>query len=701
MKNKLSRLATAVLTVSLGSGLAFADTSTTTTTTNSASLTLAPVTVVGTVNRLGKADSSASTLNINAQQVEQQTGATKLDQALIYLPGVYSNYAPSNHYNIFRIRGFSPEFAMDGASFTYPNGYYVYNPVLFGIERVEIVKGANSVLYGATQAGGVVNLVSKRPTATPQGLVQFKVGSDDTYQIGVDYSNRINDFIRYRVVGEWQHTRGQKDFTYTRQYYFAPSFTIDISDKTQLTILTSFNAQNGIPSNFVVPGYGSYITSGGSFSSSTYFGEPNYAKTDTKQYNLGWELTHTFNDRVKFEQNYRFNYINTYYFDVVAGMAMVLPTGTTGVRQYTYNKGNYQSHYFDNRVVLNGDLSRNINAVLALGVELQHVRTEGDLASGSASTINIFNPTYLSQEADAYASMSPYHYVQTTNQASLYALASVDFTKYVTFNYGIRYMSVNGRGTAFGISNSYNTGHTVHSGGLAFNLPYGITPYVNYSQAFNAKAPVPTSATGYATFNYNKANAFQTGVKYAPELFDGSFEVSYFNIKNRNPFERSYTNGSFTQNDLEQRSHGWELSANVNLTSFWQASLAYTYTSATTYRSTGSFQSNGIPKNVVSLWNNFKVGSDVTVGVGTRYVGTVAARNIAYVAVPGGYQSTAYASIKPVWLLDAMVSWQATKDWNVTLNATNLFNKTYLTNCNSVCYFGPNRNVSVTAQYRF
>ncbi|RIY31071.1 hypothetical protein CKF54_07845 [Psittacicella hinzii] len=693
---KISSLAVA-LTFATTANFAYADS------TQSSSITLEPVKVVGTVNRLGKADKSASTLNLAVSQLEQQTGGTKLDQTLLYYPGIYSNYAPSNHYNLFRIRGFVPEFAMDGASFTYPNGMYVYNPVLFGLENVEVVKGANSVLYGATQAGGVVNLVSKRPTATPQGLFQVKLGSDDTYEVGVDYSNRINNFIRYRVVGEWQHTRGQKGHTNTRQYYFAPSFAIDLSDKTKLTILTSFNAQNGVPSMFVVPGYGSYITTNGSYSSSAYFGEPNYAKVDTKQYALGWELSHQFNRNFKFEQTYRYNYINSYYFDVVAGMAMVTANGTNGVRSYVYNNGTYQSHYFDNRLVANGKLNNYIDAVVAVGVELQHTHTEGSYASGNAPTINLFNPTYL-YNSTVFNTIAPYDYVQTTNQTSLYALTSIDFTKYVTANYGIRYMSINGRSNANGVQNSYNTGHTVHSGGLAFNLPYGLTPYVNYSESFRARAPIPTSSTDYRSFGYNKATAFQAGLKYDPEAFDASFEVSYFNIKDKNPFKRNDTTGDYEQTDLEQRSHGWEFSANVNLTRFWSARLGYTYTSATTYRSTTTFQTNGIPKHMFSLWNNFRVTDAVTVGVGARYLSTTNARSLGYLSLVAprfGYVSLPDGKTPAVWLMDAMISWQATKDWTLTLNATNLFNKTYLTSCNSVCYFGPNRYVGVTAQYKF
>ncbi|WP_222985654.1 TonB-dependent siderophore receptor [Psittacicella gerlachiana] len=698
---KLTKLALVVCTSALTLNFAIAEE------TNN-NLTLKPVTVVGTVNRLGKADNSASTLNVSVNELEKQTGGTKLDETLLYYPGIYANYAPSNHYNIIRIRGFTPEFAMDGASFSYPSGLYVYNPVLFGLEKVEIVKGANSVLYGATQAGGVVNLISKRPTTTPQGLLQFRIGSHDTYAVGADYSNRINDYVRYRVVGEWQHTRGQKKYTNTNQYYFAPSFTIDFSDNTQLTVLTSFNKQKGVPSNFVVPGYGSFYTAGGSFSRSTYFGEPNFAEVNTKQYSLGWEFTHKFNDNVKYEQNYRYNFIDTDYFDVVAGMATITMTGsTTGTRSYVYNKGKYESHYFDNRLVLNGDLSPEVNAVLALGVELQRVHVSGNYASGSASSIDLFNPTYLASDSTAFSSMSPYHYIQTANQTSLYALSSFDFTKYVTFNYGLRYMSVNGKSEANGISNSYNTGHTVHSAGFTFNLPYEVTPYVNFSQAFRARAPIPTSSTDYRSFAYNKANSLQTGIKYDPELFDGNFEVSYFNIHEHNPFSRNDSTGDYQQTDLAIKTHGWEIAANLDVTDWWQTRLGYTYTSATTYRSTTTFETNGIPKHVVSLWNNFTLSPSVSFGVGARYLSSTNARSLGYLYMPNVMQRLSpYVSLsnmrtKPVWLVDAMVSWQATKDWNVTLNATNLFDKVYFTNCNSVCYFGAGRYVGVTAQYRF
>ncbi|MFC6276014.1 TonB-dependent siderophore receptor [Psittacicella hinzii] len=701
-KITLTKLASTLVALSCGISFAHAD-------TTSTNLTLNTVTVVGTLDKLGKADVTQSNLKLDVKALAQQTGARKLDESLIYQAGIYANFAPSNHYNILRIRSFYPEYAVDGTTISYSNGLYNYNPVLFGIERVEINKGANSVLYGATQPGGTVNLISKRPTQERQGLLQLQVGSKDRYSIGVDYSDRINDSVRYRLVGQWENSRGEKTYTSSRQYYFAPSFTIDFSPNTSLTFLTNFNVQNGRPNTFVVPGYGSYLTTDGSFGTSTYFGEPAYSEVDTKQFSAGWELSHKFNDNLKFEQNYRYLYINSLFYDVAAGMAQIDMRGnTSAIRSYVYNKGKFQEHYFDNRLVANGEIFKNVKATVAVGVDLLRTTVNGNYATGTAPSISLYNTTYFREGASSVLNnISPTRDYETQNQVGTYLLTSFDIAKLLTVNYGLHYTSVNGKTESAIRTNSYNTGHTTHSGGLALNLPWGFTPYVNYSEAFRARAPLATSTSSTDTLAYNTTKQLQSGLKYSPENFDGYFEVGYFNIKDRNPFRRDDLTGSYTQTDLKQNTHGWELTAKANITSWWQTSLAYTYTNATTYRTTTVYETNGIPKHQVAFWNNFAIGNKLDVGFGVRYYGTTNARSIGYLDLrrlmqrQSPYVSVADGRTKPVWLFDMAISYDITPNWNLGLNATNLFNEKYLTNCNSVCYFGATRNVVATATYKW
>src|SRR5690606_24625205 len=126
--------------------------------------TLGTVTVVGTVADLQSLDFYApnSSAVLSRRDLDEQ-GAHKLDEALHYVAGMQSEpFGADNKAEWFKIRGFDASLSLDGTPTT-PNGYFVWKPELFGVESVEVLKGPNSLVFGASEAGGVVNLVTKRP----------------------------------------------------------------------------------------------------------------------------------------------------------------------------------------------------------------------------------------------------------------------------------------------------------------------------------------------------------------------------------------------------------------------------------------------------------------------------------------------------------------------------------------------------------
>src|SRR5690606_32618739 len=126
--------------------------------------TLESVTVIGSVNDLQRLDFYAPNSSaVLERSTFEAHGARKLDQALQYQPGVLAEpFGPDNTVEWCKIRGFDASTARDGVPTT-PNGYFVWKPELFGVESVEVLKGPNPLLFGASEAGGVVNLVTKRP----------------------------------------------------------------------------------------------------------------------------------------------------------------------------------------------------------------------------------------------------------------------------------------------------------------------------------------------------------------------------------------------------------------------------------------------------------------------------------------------------------------------------------------------------------
>ncbi|WP_169781782.1 TonB-dependent receptor plug domain-containing protein, partial [Escherichia coli] len=164
-------------------------------------------------------------------------------EALSYTPGVaVGTRGASNTYDYLIIRGF----AADGQSQNnYLNGLKLqgnfYNDAVidpYMLERAEIMRGPVSVLYGKSSPGGLLNMVSKRPTTEPLKEVQFKAGTDSLFQTGFDFSDALDDdgVYSYRLTGLARSANAQQKGSEEQRYAIAPAFTWRPDDKTNFCL---------------------------------------------------------------------------------------------------------------------------------------------------------------------------------------------------------------------------------------------------------------------------------------------------------------------------------------------------------------------------------------------------------------------------------------------------------------------------------
>ncbi|MBJ2767015.1 TonB-dependent receptor plug domain-containing protein, partial [Salmonella enterica subsp. enterica serovar London] len=168
-------------------------------------------------------------------------------EALSYTPGVaVGTRGASNTYDYLIIRGF----AADGQSQNnYLNGLKMqgnfYNDAVidpYMLERAEVMRGPVSVLYGKSSPGGLLNMVSKRPTTEPLKEIQFKMGTDSLFQTGFDFSDALDEegVYSYRLTGLARSANAQQDRAEEQRYAIAPAFTWRPDDKTNFTFLSYF-----------------------------------------------------------------------------------------------------------------------------------------------------------------------------------------------------------------------------------------------------------------------------------------------------------------------------------------------------------------------------------------------------------------------------------------------------------------------------
>jgi iron complex outermembrane recepter protein len=178
---------------------------------------------------------------VTKDQIEDQ-GAQNLTEALRYTPGVtIQSFGANAFFDSFKLRGFEAPRYLDGLRLPADNTTFAIPRIeTYGLERVEVLKGPSAALYGQSEPGGLLNMVSKRPTSTPQYEVVGSFGSFERFQGAFDIGGPIdkNGEFLYRIVGLARDSNSQTDFVQDNKLFIAPSFTWRPTMDTSFTILS-------------------------------------------------------------------------------------------------------------------------------------------------------------------------------------------------------------------------------------------------------------------------------------------------------------------------------------------------------------------------------------------------------------------------------------------------------------------------------
>ena len=182
-------------------------------------------------------------IQVVPRAVLQDQQALRIDDVLVNVAGVLPIAYGQLTYDEYTVRGF------DLAGVSYDDGLRQDEAELGGlardmanVERIEVVKGPASVLYGQAQPGGLVNVVTKQPLTTPQYTIDQQVGSFATYRTTLDATAPLNDTktILYRLNLDYESSGSFRDFIYTRRFAAFPTLEIKPSDRVRITLETSY-----------------------------------------------------------------------------------------------------------------------------------------------------------------------------------------------------------------------------------------------------------------------------------------------------------------------------------------------------------------------------------------------------------------------------------------------------------------------------
>lgn len=613
-------------------------------------------------------------------------GAAKLDAALFYEAGILSQpQGLDNKSQWFKIRGFDASQTLDGTALA-PNGFFVWEPEIYGLERLEIAKGSTSFNYGATKSGGNVNLVSKRPTKTPRGELNFSAGNLDQREASIDYSGFVNKdgSLRYRLVGLYRQADSIMNGAFMKHYYFAPSLAWDISDKTNLTILTSYLRKNGVPTSGFMPAWGSLInTPYGKIDRKTNLAEPETDRLKLEQVSAGYEFSHQFENDITFAQNLRFGRMDNY---LSGAFAYSSDNDRIGYRGYSHTDGTSDTFSVDNRLIKEFSFG-NFNSKVLVGIDYQKNKTDGvNNGFGLAPNIDLFNPIHTPnypKKADIYK--------QSTEQFGFYISNSLSWNDLVDLNLGIRQDKAEGDSQQGSSYFSYDVDKTSYNAGIMYHAPLGFSPYFNYSTSFQPTIGIDGYGRGYKPY---EGKQYEMGIKYEPTWLNGDITLAYFDLTEKNALVSDSSNISVQAG--KRNNKGIELQAKLDVTDNLSTQFAYTHNNSEQDLSEKeSIRTPAIPDNQFSakfqyLFSSNNLLNGLRLGAGIRYVGSTDDQQY----YPG-YKVDSYT------LFDAMLSYPLDEQMDIQFNATNLTDEKYISSCSFYCYYGASRSVDMRVTYRW
>jgi iron complex outermembrane receptor protein len=623
--------------------------------------------------------------------------------ALAYSPGVMvGNRGASTAYDAVNIRGFSSvgtNMYLDGLKLQDDN-YSIYQIDPYFLERAEVLRGPSSVLYGKSNPGGVVALVSKRPTTESLREVQFKMGTDNLFQTGFDFGGAVDDdgVYSYRLTGlardEDQQQVGEK----SKRYAIAPSFSWRPDDRTSLTFLSSFQDDPDLGFYGWLPKEGT-VQNGinGKLPTSFNDGEPGYNNISRKQQMVGYAFEHGFDDVWTVRQNLRYSKMDLDYRSIYG--QGISPTNPAELTRGVMNSKEHLSSFAVDTQAQAKFATGVVDHTLLMGVDYMRMRNDVVYQYGTASPLNVVAPQYGNQNYTITGGASQ---VNRQEQTGLYVQDQAEWNQWV-LTMGGRYdwsdTNSTNRLNQNSVSKQKDNEFTGRAG-LNYVFENGIAPYVSYSESFE-----PTSGTDFSgnTFAASKGKQYEAGVKFAPKDRPITASLAIYQLtKTNNKVADPNPDHPFASvQGGEIRSRGVELEAKAALSANLNLLGSYTYTDAE-YSKDTTLQGNtpaAIPKHMASLWADYTFHetaiSGLTLGSGVRYVGS------SY-----GDEANTF-KVKDYTVVDAAIKYDLARfnlpGSSIGINVNNLFDKEYVSSCFATygCYWGAERQVVATATFRF
>lgn len=631
---------------------------------------------------------------VTADQIRTQA-AESIGATLRYTAGVIGdvNGGADTRFGGQQIRGFDTTqqgLYLDGLRL--PNTRYVQFTGLdpWGAERIEVLKGPSSVMYGGSGPGGIINYVSKLPTAKQFGEIAVTGGSFDRYQGEFDFGGAANKegTVLYRLTGMVRDGGTQVDFAKDNRVFIAPAVTFKPNEDTTLTILANYQKErNGWGLQFLPASGTAYANAGRYIPTNRFVGEPGFDKFNTEMASIGYLFAHDINETFTVRQNLRYSWMHNSsesfygagYLDEASGLL---------ARGGGISESDIGSFALDNQ--LQAKFSTGILQHTALfGIDYRNTSFTDIGTAYNTLPINVFSPVY----ANAWVRGDVYDdYRVKQSQVGIYAQDQIKLGR-LSFQLGGRQDFANTRYDNYLGNSSLSKDASAFSGraGVIYNFENGVAPYFSYSESF---LPVLDANAG-GLLEPETAHQYEVGVKYQPVGINALFTVAAFDLTRQNVVR--YPPPSFAPQTIgEANSKGIEVEGTATLAAGFNVRAAYSYIDTEVTKDAVNVGNalTTVPLNRFAIWSDYTMQggplAGLQIGGGVRYTGA-----------SWGDDANTFR-VNAATVLDALIAYNY-QNYRLALNVTNIADTRYVASCYSTsgCFYADVRKVVARLSYRW
>jgi len=514
--------------------------------------------------------------------VLDQKGITQLQDALDFSASISRKNNSGALWDSFSIRGLSGNENM-------PSGYLINGfsggrgfsgpRDVSNIEYIEVLKGPGSALYGRSEPGGTVNIVTKKPQFEQQGELKLSLGSDNFNRVEGDYTNGINDNTAFRINGAWQDSDSYRDEVYTHKKVVTPSIYHQINASTSITYEFEYVDLAQLFDRGVVVLNDNFNT----VPSSRYLGNPNDG--DTQVYSRGHQVTlnHDINNEwsLVVGANYRSSTLTGFSSDaeLAPSRQSLFDDGRTLTRQQRYR--DYDVDDTSLKFELSGHFdTAGITHHLLIGADAYKYDLRTGLyryrGGNSTYTVDIYQPNYNVARPEVGLL---YENNEQQDAYGIYVQDQMDLTDKIKLLVGLRFDSVDQDilETKSGVLSSSSQSQVSPRVGLVYELNNAVTLYSSYSEGF---LPLSGTDANGDPFGFEYSDSFEVGAKFSYQGITGT--LALFDATKSNMLVADPVNVGFSAPIGKANSKGVELDLSTYITDDTKFNLSYAYIDAST-----------------------------------------------------------------------------------------------------------------------